>query len=169
MSDGGRGETVRCGRKRSSVARRRLWGWDPAVKPLALAIALIAGLAVVEASVAPRSRGKQPSSLVGALSMVGSVDQPSLDCASGEVCLYEDFAYRGQVSRFSPGTSDLGSANDQASSVFNAAPHAVLLYDGSSFSGSNICLNPNTGIDNLAIFGRNDSISSIGVGPEGCG
>lgn len=109
--------------------------------------------------------------LVAGVSLGGtSVTQPPSNCPSGQVCLYQDFAYRGGVAPFPPGTPNLGLANDQASSVFNAAPRAVLLYDDSNFGGSSICLNPDAGIDNLALFGRNDSISSIGVGPAGgCG
>lgn len=118
------------------------------VKIAALAIALLTGM-----------------SLAGA-----SLTQVPSGCTADRVCLYQDFAFRGQLSIFSPDAPHLGSANDQASSVFNNTSGAVLLYDGPSYSGSNICLNPNTGIDNLALFGRNDAISSIRFRPAGgCG
>ena len=109
--------------------------------------------------------------LFAGMSVVGgAVTQPPAGCAPGRICLYQDFAYRGPVSLFSPNTPNLGPANDQASSVFNATPGAVFLYDDPSYRGARICVNPDTGINDLALFGRNDSISSIGVGPAGgCG
>lgn len=118
------------------------------VKIAALAIALVTGM-----------------SLAGA-----SVTQAPSGCAADGVCLYEDFAFRGQVSLHPPGTPDLGPSRTKVSSVFNNTSHAILLYDSSDFGGSRICLNGNTGIDNLALFGRNGAISSIGHGPTGgCG
>lgn len=145
-------EDAQVGSRHSGGLQDDPWGaaWlgGGVVKIAALAIALVAGMALAGPS----------------------VTQPPWNCPSGRVCLYEGFAYRGRVFPFLPGTPNLGSANDQASSVFNNAPRAVLLYDYPNYGGSSICLNPDTGINDLALFGWNNAISSIGVEPSGgCG
>jgi Peptidase inhibitor family I36 len=168
MSDRYRNVSVRDCWERSSAGEVRLGSWGCAVKILTLAIAFVAGLTVV-GTPAPWSREEQPSPLLARLGMVGSTARPPPDCASNRVCLYEDFVFRGPVV-LSSDTLDLESANDQASSVFNNSPHVIFLYEDSGYGGPKICLNPNTGIDNLALFGQNDSISSIEVSSvKGCG
>jgi Peptidase inhibitor family I36 len=91
-------------------------------------------------------------------------------CEQDRVCLYENFGFGGRRWAFLPGTSNLGrEANDKASSVFNNTSRAVLLYSDPGFRGSVICLNPRATIDNLALFGLNDTLSSVNSGPaEGC-
>jgi hypothetical protein len=93
-----------------------------------------------------------------------SVTQAPPGCEPNRICLYEDVGFRGQMWPISPGQSHLGPANDKASSVFNATFRTVPLYSDHNFGGSVTCLNPNTGIDNLFLFGH-DAISSIGSGP----
>jgi hypothetical protein len=93
--------------------------------------------------------------------------QVPTSCAPGQVCLYDNVGYGGAVSRYTSNASSLGGADNRASSAYNATSQAVRLYDGNNFAGANICLNPNTGIDNLVNFGLNDAISSVRVGPGG--
>jgi hypothetical protein len=69
------------------------------------------------------------------------------------------------VSRYTSDASTLGGADNRASSAFNATRQAVRLFEGDNFTGANICVNPNTGIDNLVNFGLNDAISSVRIGP----
>lgn len=89
-------------------------------------------------------------------------------CEADRVCLYEHFGFGGWRWPFPPGTSSVGrGANDKASSVFNNTSRAVLLHSDIEFRGSVICLNSRAGIDNLALFGLNDTISSVNLGPAG--
>jgi hypothetical protein len=102
------------------------------------------------------------------LAVGAAVAQSPPLCEENRVCLYENFGFGGQRWPFPPGTSDIGpEANNKASSVFNNTSSTVLLYSDTGFRGSVICLNPRAGIDNLALFGLNDTISSISLGPAG--
>jgi len=97
-----------------------------------------------------------------------AVAQGSPVCEPDRVCLYENFGFGGQRWPLLPETADVGpAANDKASSVFNNTSGAVLLYGDTGFQGVVICLNPRAEIDNLALFGLNDTISSISSGPAG--
>lgn len=88
-------------------------------------------------------------------------------CPSGRVCLYENIGFGGAVWTYASSQRPLpADVDNRASSVSNATSAVLRLYEGSSFNGANICLNPGASIDNLVNLGLNDAVSSIQIGPE---
>lgn len=104
--------------------------------------------------------------VVGGIGMVATrAAHGQQACQSGQVCLYDGAGYSGMIGFASTSTPYVGdTANDRASSVINATSGPVALHSDPNFGGFSVCLDSNTGYDNLSLVGLDDNISSLSIG-----
>jgi hypothetical protein len=113
--------------------------------------------------------------LAGVLGAAVPAHAAGANCGSGYYCLFSDKMYAGTRTLLPGGacTTNVGSANDKASSVYNNTGSSVRFYQDTNLGGKYIMVAPRTGVSDLgsvrifnadgSLFGTNtmnDRISS---------